>query len=139
MKKLVLATSLVLSLNSLAHLDNGIYRGTTASGTTCEFLVKSESFRNNIKHPVNEQVFVEFNGEAFTLGHKTSLAQTNQIQIEGEFLSAFNGVQGGTTALQVAMIHSETYSGPKEFRFVANYKDSSKNQVVFCQDLKFVE
>lgn len=139
MKKLIVLTSLVLAVTASAGLDNGIYRGTTAQGTSCEISAKGVSFRNNLKHPVNEQVTVEYNGETFILGHLASLNNNNNVQIQGEFLTGFNGIQGGVTALQLAMVHSEAYHGPKEFHFVAQMKDSSLNQTVVCQDLKFVE
>lgn len=143
MKKLIVLATVVLSLNSFAHLDNGVYRGTTSQGATCEMKVNGVSFRNNLKHPVNEQVEVEFNGETFILAHLPSLNQ-NSVQIQGGFLTGFNGIKTAenkkaVTAFQVSMVHTETFEGPKEFHFVLDTKDSSTSNSVNCQDLKFVE
>lgn len=143
MKSLIALVTLVLSVNSFAHLENGIYRGTTSQGTTCEMKVIGVNFRNNLKHPVNEQVTVEYNSETFILAHLPSLNQ-NSVQVQGGFLTGFNGIKTAenkkaVTAFQVEMVHTETFEGPKEFHFVLDTKDSSTSNSVSCQELKFVE
>ncbi len=133
-----IAILLLVSSLSFAGFKMGKYKGITKNAQPCqiEFIVKN--YVSGIKNPINEEILTKVPGHntLFVLKHMPSIdKETNEIKFERDFLKDFHGDKTGGIALNVEMIHSDTYHGPKSFKYIVHNWREKKLSVFECHDL----
>jgi hypothetical protein len=125
------------ALPALAGIEPGTYLGSSADGQPCSMLAKETYFLGGVRHPLNERVDVELNGQAFVLQHpavisvEESLASFNHDAFES-VLPTSEGAQ----ALIVNMMHSEDDSGPIAFQHIAHKWRADERVKLECNGLQ---
>lgn len=106
----------VLSLQALSHIEMKVYQGTDANGAPCSVDVKSKTYLNNTKHPLNERVDVVYNGKAYSLRHpETVNVETGEVAFEHDYLQGVLATPSGSLALTLILSHEPGQEGPKKF------------------------
>ncbi len=113
---------------SSAHLQLKKYSGMDAFGATCAFEVKSITFLNNMKHPLNERVEVIFGERTYVLSHPgTTDMSTGEVGFNHDLLQSISAVVSGAEAITILMSHNAGSEGPKEL--VYSKQDWKTNQI----------
>lgn len=137
MKSWLIALALIVSVPAFANVKIGTYRGTTPEGAACEFEVKSVSFVNDVRHPLNERVEIAHHHHTFVLSHAPVInAVEKSVRFDHDHLTATQGVKGGAIAAIITMDHSEGKDGPGQFTMIHdNYSDASGSMMMTCGNL----
>ena len=67
--KWILCALAFASLPALAHVEPGVYKGTTSDGRECSMTAGKAYFDHDKAHPLNERVPVSVGDDSFVLGH----------------------------------------------------------------------
>ena len=132
----------LLSFQSLAHVKMGIYQGQTENNEKCEVEIKEKWYTENFKHPLNErvEVYFELAKAHFTLVHPpTYILEKERVFFNHDILAQTISTKVGANAFILHMIHRPDKKGPGSFQYIQdNWRDPSKNEVLNCNDLKFM-
>ncbi|MGK0367223.1 MAG: hypothetical protein ACI9QD_000357 [Thermoproteota archaeon] len=130
--RLLLKALFILSITTsfaMADLELGVYEGLYGE-EKCLLDIKSVSFVQDIKHPLNERVSasVSFSVSDFTLSHLPKInEEDHSIQAEKNLLTGALGSGEGAEALKLKMIHTDTFKGPVSFIYYSeNYVSGDK-------------
>lgn len=121
-----------------AHFKIGFYDGTATDGSKCSFEIKAVNFKNNLKHPLNEQVEIEVASDrTLTFTHLAIVdAVKGTVRPKAKTLSAVEALENGAVAMELIMNHE----GPVQMlTFTDNYSDASLNERNVCANLKYRE
>ncbi len=130
----------VFSITSSAHLEIGTYTGKLENGDACSFEVKAVTFKDNVRHPLNERVAVVAEGKSFELSHLPMLdIEKIQVLPEDEILTGVVGIPSptaGAIAARLVMGEKNEVHGPQVFTLVFDdYKKNENDKVIVCKDL----
>ena len=135
MKYLVLSAFLV-SLSAQAHIEPGLYTGTTPSGDACSMIAGATTFPGGMHHPLTERFALEVESIAFSAGHPATLDVTNSaVTFNHDLVQAINATSEGAVALSVVMVHTEAFEGPGEYTFINHNWKAKTKAVIHCQNL----
>jgi len=139
MKTYLLSVFVFLVLNTApawAHFEIGRYIGYTTEGAVCAFEIRGVSFKNNVKHPLNEQVFISI--DFLNLGKIifSHLAQVDlvkkTVRPKQEVLSSVVPNSDGAMAIEMEM----NEFGPMRMVMIKDYYNTpEKNVKIVCEDL----
>lgn len=133
-------TALVATLiapSAFAHLELGKYAGTLKNGeSSCSFEVRSVSFVENRRHPLNERVELVVGDTRFVLSHQPKInVADGSVGFDKDNLSGALGTSYGGTAAVLAMSHTEGNEGPRSLTIaIHDYKRNLKETSV-CTNL----
>ena len=135
--KLAIAISLLANASvAMAHFKIGNYKGTYASGTECAFSIKAVHFKNDLKHPLNEQVMIEIDEQEYEFIH-LAIVEDNQLKVrpKKEILSTVEATNYGAVAYEMHM----NEQGPFKMVFTSdNYKNKEESFKLTCGNLKYL-
>lgn len=137
MKLLILPVVFALSTQAFAHVDPGVYRGTTPDGKPCEMKAIGTEFENGQRHPLNERVTIEYGGETFVLSHP-SLIDRPAARVTFNH-DLFHGVlpnASGAKAMIVEMAHTQQYEGPVAFEVIEHNWKTKASSKTRCENIK---
>ncbi len=100
----------------MAHIETKKYQGEDHEGHACSIEVRSISFLNNIRHPLNERIEVDLEGTKFILRHpETVNTTTGKITFDHDLLQGVVALPTGARSLTVVMSHDSGNDGPQKF------------------------
>lgn len=127
---------LLMSQMSLAGMDVREYVGVSDQGP-CSLNVEKIYFENNTRHPLNERISVEYNGEKFVLQHPPVISASQaQAFFNHDELSGIVPNSTGANALVVEMNQTEGQEGPRQATLIHHNWKSKTQQSWICKDLK---
>lgn len=135
MKLFILAASLVFSLEvAQARVEPGSHKGKSSDGTDCEMVAGKTYFDKNVRHPLNERIEIQVNGEAFVIQHPPVIS----VEDKSAFFDhdQFHGVlptKTGAKALVLKMEHSNSFEGPSEFYVITHEYKSDVRTILNCK------
>lgn len=121
---------------ALAHVEPGIWKGTTADGKECSFHAGATYFEGGTRHPLNERISITVDGAEFKVGHppvldfKEPKAFFNHDVFQGVLPSAT-----GAKAIEIEMVHEEGREGPVAFTVVDHAWKTDERGSVKCSGL----
>jgi hypothetical protein len=137
MKTVPFFASVLFAFNSYAHIDQGVWNGTTKTGAPCFMTVGPQTFEGNMPHPLNERIAIKVGQAQFSVHHpavidaKTATASFNHDLFEGVLAT-----QTGAMAVVIEMSHTPEFEGPTKFTGIENnWKTGQKNSYE-CSNLK---
>ena len=138
MKNLIRSFLILLSLFALpasAHLELGIYRGSTFSGEICSFEVKGIAFEGGVKNPLNERVMIEYSNQSRTLQHPPVVdLDAPSANFTHDLLQSVTGTASGAEAF-VLQMNPESHK-PDSFVFIVeDWKNEQRTNLV-CSNLQ---
>jgi hypothetical protein len=130
---------LLVSTSAFAHFKIGTYLGVDNNGSTCSIEFKRKTFTNNIKNPLNEQVYVVVNGaSSFTLTHLPIIDNKKMtISADKSNLTAVVGGISDAISFQVHMDHN--IGGPSSFTLLKDDWTNKTGKKRECFNLEFQE
>lgn len=141
MKKFLISLFVLVSTSASA-LEIGIYEGKTPQGEDCLLGIQSIDYTNSYRHPMNERVklIISFSESTFLARYLYSVDQNlGEIQIDRETLDSTLANAKGLEAMELKMIHTDTYDGPSVYKYVFT-PDASRTDLVAknltCGDLR---
>ncbi len=139
--KWIIASLLAFTTTAaFAHVEPGIYKGTTADGKECSMTAGKQYFENNTPHPLYERIPVTVGGAAFNVGHPPVINAKDAIVFFNHDL--FQGIlptSTGAKALEIEMVHSAEFEGPKSFTLIENFWRANRKESYKCNDIKLVK
>lgn len=128
-----------LGLAAHADFEVGVYQGSDQNGKVCSFSAGSQTFENNVPHPLNERFAITVSGDNFQVYHPRAIdAATSTVSFNHEILESVLPFNAGSKALVIEMMHSESFEGPTAFTWIMdNWKTGEKAKIV-CTSLKFI-
>lgn len=137
MKSLLLISTVVFSSLAAAHVEPGVYVGTTPDGASCQFTAVTMKFQNGLHHPLTERVVIEFAGETFEVGHPSAIDRTNaQVTFNHDLFQGLLPNANGAKAMIVEMIHSQTFEGPGAFEVIDHNWRTKSSTKLRCENIK---
>jgi hypothetical protein len=125
---------------SMAHIEDGLWKGQDEKGQACEMKVLQNYFENNTHHPLNERIKVEINGEEFVLRHPPVIKLAEKVAaFDHDTFESIVPHSKGAKALVVKMNHSEGAEGPTEFHVINHEYRADKRESAGCCALKLAE
>ena len=120
-----------LPLTAFAHIDEGVFKGKTEDGSTCEMKSLGTYFEDNMKHPLNERVKLLVNGITYIVQHPAIIDETKPVAgFDHDQFKGYVANKTGATALVVKMDHSGEIEGPSEFYLITHtYKPDSRTML----------
>ncbi|HEX4922942.1 MAG TPA: hypothetical protein VFV50_02615 [Bdellovibrionales bacterium] len=129
-----LITALVLfAVPAFAHISPGVHKGLTADNKECAMTVGETYFENNVKHPLNERIKIQVDGNAFLVGHPPVVDMAQTLAFFNHDL--FQGVlptATGAKALVIEMSHEEGREGSKAFMLIENKWKTGEKAAIRC-------
>lgn len=138
MKKIIITLlgTLTFLSSASATIQTKVYKGEDLEGHACEIDVKSVTFLNQVKHPLNERVEVLLEGTTFVLRHpETVNTTTGAVQFDHDVLQGVLALPTGARSLTIVLNHVQGKTNA--LRFIAtedNWK--TKNQSRFTCHLQ---
>ena len=132
----LLGLFLLFPLSAMAHVEDGLYQGTTDKGAVCEMTSNKTYFEGTFKHPLNERVELVVNGVTFIVQHPAIIDETKPSA--GFDHDQFKGVvptKTGAQALVVKMAHTEKSEGPTEYYLITHTYKGNIAEVLKCSGL----
>jgi hypothetical protein len=127
-----------ISLNAFAHIEKGIYTGTTPDGMPCGMESVDSYFEQNTPHPLNERIKISVLGDTFTVGHppvinaSQAIAHFNHDRFEGILPNS-----KGAKAILIHMNHEEGSEGPTSFQVISHQWKLDVRESLICEHLVF--
>ncbi len=142
MKQILIVTIFFLSQPLLAHLHLGEYKGVTESGEACSIFLSHISVKNEIYHPINQILHVEFEQEEFELSVSPAIdPHSNKINYDPNVLNGFKGIRNnGSKAISLKLKSGkmERHHDPSEFMFLRNDANGMiRGNKITCTNLKY--
>jgi|GEM_PF-984441 len=136
----LMLSSALATVPAAAGVLKGLYVGQTPEGTACELRSEGMRFVDNTRHPLNERVNVEVQGQKFTLQHPAVISAADSIAtFSRDTLEGILATPVGGTALVLAMDHSPGNDGPTGYTVITHAWKKDERKKVECLNLKFVE
>ncbi len=141
MRNILVTMALLFSNHVFAHLNLGVYKGIDANQQECSITIKSISFENNMKHPLNELVEIEWKSNVVVLKHLAILnTEANTAFPNSDALSKVEAIKGGAKYWDLKIQHTDSYTGPTEFIEGTHlYRQTEQSSQFKCTNLKFQE
>jgi hypothetical protein len=143
MKKIILSVTLcslytiLTAIPAMAHIEVGTHSGQTADGKTCSFIAGEQTFENGLRHPLNERIKINIDGEDFNIQHPATIdLEKGVTYFNHDQFQAVQPTTKGSKALVIKMVHSKEFEGPSEFTLINSEWKSGQNQVIQCTGLK---
>ncbi len=137
MKFLILSFVALFSVKSVAGIETGKFAGTSDKGVQCLIEVISYSYENNVKHPLNEKVHVNVEGQEWTVKHPAVITiEEGKVRFDHNFFEAVVPTSVGANFLQMTINHDVEPHAPTTFTLIEdNYRDSTKSVKTVCRNL----
>lgn len=140
MMKCLAALSLLLSSAAFAHIDAGTYKGKTADGKDCSFMSGPTYFEKNTPHPLNERIAITIDGKTFVVGHPPVVNAKEAVAFfDHDHFQGILPTPTGAEAVEIEMVHSAEYEGPKSLTWIGNEWREQKRASFRCENLEFVK
>lgn len=131
----ILLVSASCAASAFAHVEPGIFGGTTPNGFPCFFESKGTTHLGGVRHPLNERVTFMIDGAEFELGHPPILDEAaGTVRFNHDRFQGFRGIPGGAISMIIEMAHPEGEEGRPESITVYSddWKDATKSTKVVC-------
>ena len=139
MKKIVLA-ALLTAMPAFAHVEPGTYKGLTADGKECSMIAGKTYFENNAHHPLNERIDITIGEHQFKVGHPPIFsAKDAVISFNHDAFQGLIPTSKGAVAVEIEMVHSEEFEGPRSFIFVENKWKEKIRESYKCENITLVK
>ena len=80
MKNLIILALTICSFGAYAHIEIGTYTGKNDAREACSFEVKGVTFKDNVRHPLNERVVIVVDGQTFELSHRPMIDSLSPVE-----------------------------------------------------------
>ena len=129
--------SLLMALSAQAHVETGVYKGTTTLGQACEMRAIDMKFEGGLHHPLTERVVVDYNGDTFSVGHPSAIERTEgKVTFNHDLFQGVLPNSNGAKALTIEMEHSQKYEGPVAFEVIDHNWRTKVATSIRCENLK---
>lgn len=136
-KAILCVAGLVFGLNASAHIEEGVWEGKTADGTVCSMTAGAASFENNTPHPLNERIKITVDGNDYVVHHPAGLDRAKgTVDFNHDFFQGWVATSNGARGLEIEMVHTEAYEGPRSFWTTEDNWRTDKQVVTRCLDIK---
>jgi hypothetical protein len=138
MMKRILLLLLASLPSAYAHVEPGLYTGTTPTGKACSMIAIRSFFENGLAHPLNERVVLQVGNDVFTVGHPPVVSpEKSVVHFNHDFFQGLLPFLGGAKALIIGMNHEEGKEGPTGFTFLEHQWKSDARMKIECRGLVF--
>ena len=122
-----------------AHIEQGVWKGVVSENADCFMDVGETSFMGDKPHPLNERIHIQIGQTTYSVKHPYLIdAQTGQVSFNHDVFEDVVPTATGAFALQIQMIHSESFEGPGSFSVMEHDWKTGFKEVVHCTNLKWV-
>jgi hypothetical protein len=140
LKSLIAASAALLSTTTFAHVELGIYQGSTADGEACTIEALREWHEANLHHGLNHRVEIKAGGHTLTLSHPPAIdADAGTVRFDHDVLTGAAGLSKKGVAMILAMDHTPGNDGPTSLTIlVDDYVDAASSTQWKCSNLQHV-
>lgn len=136
--KYIICSIILVALSAQAHIEPGIYTGTTDTGEICTMKAGATTFLDGMHHPLTERFALEVDSIAFSAGHPSAVDMKNtKVTFNHDLVQAINATPEGARALVVTMVHTAQFEGPSEYTLIDDNWAKDTNTSKHCGQLKF--
>ena len=136
-KAIFVMAGLMFGLNASAHIEVGVWEGKTADGAVCSMTTGATFFENNMAHPLNERIKITVDGNEFVVHHPAGLDRAKgTVAFNHDFFQGWVATSNGARGLEIEMVHSAEYEGPRSFWVTEDNWRTGKQAVTRCLDIK---
>lgn len=130
------AAALFITASAFAHVEPGTYLGTDQNGKECS-MHAGETYFEGKPHPLNERIKITVNGRLFIVGHPPVVDfSQDKVFFNHNAFQSVQATEKGAIAIEIGMMHSESFEGPVNFALVENEWKSGKKISLRCDGIK---